>query len=189
MRTPFRLTLDWVGALISNLAPEQSALPTPCSKWNVHDLLRHIVGVVHRVATIGQGQNPFSVPSVIEAGLEADWPSLFAAAETELWEVWNDDSVLDQTLTVPPGLQVDGSTALAHYVTELLVHGWDLAVATGQPLEGPTAVAEVALDAARQHISDHPRGGPIPFGPVQPSPPGSGPTTALAAWLGRRVPA
>jgi uncharacterized protein (TIGR03086 family) len=184
-RPAYRVTLDWVAQLIDQVTPDQLGLPTPCSEWNVHDLLSHLVGVAHRVAVIGRGGHPFSIPSRIEAGPDADWSALWREATDEVWSVWSDDAVLGRTLTVPPGLEVPGALALAHYVTEHLTHGWDLATAVGRRAEGPAEVAEVALAAARTHIPADGREPPFPFGPVQEPPAGAGPTARLAAWLGR----
>ncbi|MDR0990426.1 MAG: TIGR03086 family protein, partial [Propionibacteriaceae bacterium] len=152
LRGGLRLTLDWVGDLVTAVVPAQLANATPCAGWTVHDLLAHIVGVARRVAVIGQGADPFSVPSEITADADADWSDLFAQADTDIWSVWQDDATLTRLVTVPPGHQVDGATALGQYVTEFLVHGWDLATATGQVSEGPSPVAEAALAAARQFI-------------------------------------
>jgi uncharacterized protein (TIGR03086 family) len=189
-RPAFRTTLDWVGDLIGQVTPGQLDRPTPCSEWTVHDLLCHLLGVGYRVGVIGRGGHPFSVPSQVEAGPDAAWPGLWQAAVDDLWQAWSDDAVLGRVLTVPPGVKVPGAVALAHYITEYLVHGWDLATATGQPPEGPAAVARVAegaLGAARQFIPAEGRDAPLPFGPVQPASAGAGPVTQLAAWLGRVV--
>ena len=45
--------------------------------------------------------------------------------------VWADDARLDALVTVPWG-RVPGRAAVWGYMREALVHGWDLAVATGQ---------------------------------------------------------
>jgi hypothetical protein len=64
------------------------------------------------------------------------------------------------------------------------VHGWDLAVASGQDAEADPASATAVLVETRQVLPAEPRGGPIPFAaPVEPQH-GAGPTEQLANWCG-----
>jgi uncharacterized protein (TIGR03086 family) len=75
------------------------------------------------------------------------------------------------------------------YIQEILALGWDLAQATGQPteLELDPELASWTLAIAQRILPPEPRGTQeIPFGPVVPAPPGAGPYTQLAAWLGRQ---
>ena len=101
--------------------------------------------------------------------------------------VWADDSRLDSPVTVPWG-QVPGRAAVWGYIREALVHGWDLAVATGQDPEADRVTAGAALDMTQRHMPAEPRGGPIPFAPPVDPRPGAGPTESLANWCGHARP-
>jgi uncharacterized protein (TIGR03086 family) len=68
---------------------------------------------------------------------------------------------------VPWG-QVPGRAALAGYVQEIVMHGWDLARATGQQTELAPELAEFALAFAHRALPPEPRGGELPSGPVRP---------------------
>ena len=82
---------------------------------------------------------------------------------------------------------VPGAAALGMYVNETLVHGWDLAVATGQPAESPTRSSpQVAFQAARGSSRADPRFDGVPFGPVVEPRDGAGTTERLANWSGHR---
>lgn len=183
LRDDLRATTDWVATLVAGTSPDQLAAPTPCTEWTVRDLLSHLVAVLDRVRVIGAGAHPFSVPSQLPDE-PSDWAGEFRARARLVWPVW-DDAALQRTVTVPPGQAVPGAVALGHYVVEYLVHGWDLATATGQPAEAPADVATRALVAAQRAIPAEPRQAPLPFGPVQTPPTDAGPTRCLAAWLGR----
>jgi uncharacterized protein (TIGR03086 family) len=69
---------------------------------------------------------------------------------------------------VPIG-SVPGIAALHPRITEVLVHGWDLARATGQHAEFPEDLAEQELAFSRSKLADIPEGR-TPFAPPQPCP-------------------
>ncbi|MDP9370240.1 MAG: hypothetical protein M3Q03_18535 [Chloroflexota bacterium] len=70
---------------------------------------------------------------------------------------------------------------------ELLIHGWDLARATGQRTDLAPDLAERSLGSWRAWFGDRPRGASGLFDPEQPVPEGAGAADRLAAFLGRRV--
>jgi uncharacterized protein (TIGR03086 family) len=83
---------------------------------------------------------------------------------------------------------VPGRGAVGAYTSETLVHGWDLAVATGQDSEADPELAEAVLALARWAIPAEPRGGHVPFAqPVEPAA-GAGATERLANWSGHARP-
>ena len=145
--------------------------------------LGHLVATVDRARAIGEGRPPFSVPSVVTGVADDGWGAAFTDAVQLMRPVWQDDALLDKELTVPWGT-VPGRAALWGYVNEALVHGWDLAVATGQPAEADAEVAEAALAGAQAKIPAENRGEGVPFDEVVESAPGAGPTERLANWSG-----
>jgi uncharacterized protein (TIGR03086 family) len=72
-------------------------------------------------------------------------------------------------------------------ILENLVHGWDLARATGQPTDFPDDLAERALAAARAQLKSRPAGPNAPFAPEVPVPAGAPAIGRLAGFLGRPV--
>ena len=68
---------------------------------------------------------------------------------------------------------------------ELLVHGWDLARATGQRLDVPDSMAQQALAGAKARM--RPEARQSAFGPEQPAPADAPALDQLAAFLGRQV--
>ena len=79
-----------------------------------------------------------------------------------------------------------GRVALWGYIGEALVHGWDLAVATGQRTEADPEVATATLAAAQTILPAAIRGGDVPFAAVVEPAPDAGPTERLANWAGHR---
>jgi uncharacterized protein (TIGR03086 family) len=90
---------------------------------------------------------------------------------------------LQRIVEVPFG-QVSGVVALHLRITEMLVHGWDIADATGQNAAFDEAVAGQELEFCRGAV------GAIaperrPFGPAQEAPADATAIERLAALLGR----
>jgi uncharacterized protein (TIGR03086 family) len=186
-RPLYRTAQDWVVGLIEAVEPSQLDDPTPCPDWDVRTLISHLVGTVDRARAIGQGIPPFTVPSIVVGLSDAGLADAFRESVDKLWPVWDDDDSLTRMVEVPWGT-VPGAAALLGYVREALVHGWDLAVATGQSPEADPAVASAALAAATAFLPADAREF-TPFGLPVPSSVEAGPTEQLANWLGHGWPA
>ncbi|WP_433504493.1 TIGR03086 family metal-binding protein [Pseudonocardia halophobica] len=182
-RPHYRAALDWAAGLLAGVRPEQLRDATPCPEFDVEGLLRHLVATVNKIRMIGEGGSPFTMPFQVPPA--PDYPASFAEAQARMWTVWSDDALLDREVTVQWG-SAPGRGALWGYVNETLVHGWDLAVATGQDAEADPDLAEAMLAVARQMIPAEGRGGDFPFAPVVEPTPDAGPTERLANWSGRR---
>jgi len=159
--------------------------PTPCPEFDVRALLGHLVATVERARVIGEGGDPFSVPLVITGVADGSWADTYAAATEKMWTVWSDDDRLDAPVTAPWGT-IPGRAAIWGYLNETLVHGWDLAVATGQDSEADPDLAGAVLAVAERIIPADHRGDGVPFAPVVDPAPSAGPTERLANWAGHR---
>jgi uncharacterized protein (TIGR03086 family) len=135
------------GAVIAGVRPEQLTKPTPCTDMDVRALLAHLVGVLDRVAVLGNGGNPFAVGDIAVA--DDRWPDAWREAGRRAADAWSDDSVLERPMALP-WIEGSGAEVLASYFSELTVHTWDLATATGQQPDWDDAVVAAAFDAARR---------------------------------------
>ncbi|GAA4540859.1 TIGR03086 family metal-binding protein [Pseudonocardia xishanensis] len=178
-RTSYAGALDWAATVVDGVRPDQRGLPTPCPELDVDGLLRHLVATVHKIAAIGDGADPTTLPFQVPTG---DCPAL-AAARAEMERVWSADDALAREVRVPWGT-APGAVALWGYVNELLVHTWDVAVATGQHPEAPAGLVEPVLGAAQRLIPEQRDGSP--FAPAVTPRPEAGPTERLANWSGHR---
>ncbi|MFT4127450.1 MAG: TIGR03086 family metal-binding protein [Gordonia sp. (in: high G+C Gram-positive bacteria)] len=169
--------------LLSAVTADTLDRPTPCTEFDVATLTAHILGVAQRSRAIATGGDVLAIDP-IAAVRDAD---SFAATIADTLSALGDDAVLGRPVTVPWGT-VPVAGALWGYVNEMLVHGWDLAVATGQPAESDDTAdaAATALSVVRPFISADIRDDPaVPFGPVVAPRPAAGPTERLANWSGR----
>ena len=183
--------------IVTGIDGGQWSADTVCADWNVGELLDHLVaGNNQLVAALGGERaaetSPAGAPEENSAGqaaaavdLDDDPVTAYRRSAAGLQRAFAAPGVLEQMVTVPFGT-VPGAVALHLRITEILVHGWDLAQATGQPTtDFPEDVAVVELAFSKDALEEIPAG-ESPFGspqPVEASAPG---IDQLAALLGRR---
>ncbi|MDB5065144.1 MAG: hypothetical protein JWM18_1578 [Chloroflexi bacterium] len=173
---------------VAAVRPEQMTLPTPCAEFDVRALLGHIVAVLHKVTAVARGEDSSEVPFILEGIADDGWVAAFDAGAAEARVAWADDSLLDRELRLP-WATLPGSTVVSVYAQELVIHGWDLAVAIGAPTEWDPEVGEALLPLAHSILPADIRGEPIgnSFAAVVDVPEDAGVYTRLAGWLGRDV--
>jgi uncharacterized protein (TIGR03086 family) len=136
--------LAQTGALIAHIAPEQRALPTPCEGWDVAALVTHVVGGLDNFAAMARGEKPDW--GVAPPPLGDDWAGTFRAKADALLDTWR-------------GADPARQPAADMQITEQAVHAWDIARATGQPVDRlDPAVCEHALDHGRTMLKPEYRG-------------------------------
>ncbi|WP_027495093.1 TIGR03086 family metal-binding protein [Rhodococcus sp. JG-3] len=170
----------WVSGLLTGVRADQLDLPTPCDEFVVRTLAGHLVATVRRLIAIAELGSPDSVSPLCS---DHDAAS-FDTSVTQARAAWADDALLDAPVAVPWG-EVPGRSAVWGYTRELLLHGWDLAVATGQPAEvDDTLVEPVAVEFHAMLPADARVPG-VPFGPVVEPRPEAGSLERLANFSGR----
>ncbi|MDR1798651.1 MAG: TIGR03086 family protein [Bifidobacteriaceae bacterium] len=178
-RPVFFTTLDWVSGLLTRLATDQLAWPTPDKGWTVADLADHIVAVTRMIPLPGADK----IASAPAGTPHARAFTLASGQAKAAWSLAGPDALAEST-RVPPDRSVSKAEALEFFAQEFMVHGWDLATALNQPAEAPAEAAQQILAYAKANMPDkRPQGGP--FGPPVEPPLGAGPTRQLAAYLGR----
>lgn len=179
-RTVYRGATAWVAELFRGVRTDQLDLPTPCDEFDVRRLCQHLIGTVARAVAVAEAGDAEAVSAFSDRYDAATFESFAQRAA----EAWADDSLLAKPVRVPWG-EVPGGGALWGYVNEALVHGWDLAVATGQQAEADPALVEPTAAVARRFIGAEIRVPGVPFAAVVEPRAGAGPTERLANWSGR----
>jgi len=136
--------------LLDGVTEEQLAGPTPCPGYPVAALLDHIMGFslaftwAARKTTATEGGSGESGPGLANAEhLDPDWRTLLPRRLGELAEAWRDPTAW-QGMTEPGGMRMPAELIGAVALDELVLHGWDLARATGQPFTcDPVSTAAV----------------------------------------------
>jgi uncharacterized protein (TIGR03086 family) len=163
--------LERTGRLIAGIRDDQWHDPTPCAEWDVRAVVDHLIkGNASLAAALGAGE-----------AATTDYQDVSA----RLLDAVRRPGVIDGMVTIPFGT-VPAEFALHLRLTELLVHGWDIARATGQKPDFPEDLAEEELRFSERAVQQLPSGR-TPFGPPRPAPDNAPTIDRLAALLGRDV--
>ena len=174
--------------LVDNVGADQWIAPTPCSEWDVRQLVQHIAGGNAIFATVATGQRPSGPITQEERAIDrlGDDPAAgFRAIGRQMHDAFSAPGFLEAEFDTPMVGMQPGSMIVHMRINELLIHGWDLARATGQPANLPEDLAEQALTMWRQRLGDRPRE-QTPFSAERSVPDGAPASDRLAAFLGRQ---
>ncbi|EIF01105.1 TIGR03086 family metal-binding protein [Saccharomonospora glauca] len=164
------MTLDFVPATraVADLLPRITdlAAPTPCEHYTVADLLDHLDGLAFAF-TLAARKEPGPVtdqpPAPNGANLSDDWRTRLPERLEELARAWREPAAWEGT-TKAGGIELSGEQAGLVALTEVVVHGWDLARATGQSYDPDPR----ALTPVHEHTNAIAAAGPVEglFGPA-----------------------
>jgi len=116
------------------------------SEYTVGDLIEHVDLIAQGATALAQGLS--ELPDTGYSHLEPDWRDTVTQHLRVLGKAWGDPAVWEGTGNVP-GSDLSNSTWGKIALTELVVHGWDIATATGQPFDLP----EHTLQACFEHVA------------------------------------
>ncbi|MDX3842034.1 TIGR03086 family metal-binding protein [Streptomyces europaeiscabiei] len=130
---------------------DQLARPTHCGDWDVRALVNHWVlytshGLEHRAL-----RKPLP-EELTERDFTADpdWAEAYAAQLDRAVTAWADPALwegdIDLGMGPLPAVDLAGMV-----IKEMAVHGWDVAVATGQDFRVPEGAASFVLDVVETH--------------------------------------
>src|SRR6478735_7635428 len=125
---------DVMASLVESVRDDQLTAPTPYPELTVGDLLDHIDGLslaFTAAATKTPPAGGSQPPSADAARLGADWRTRIPQRLAALAGAWREEAAW-HGMTQAGGLDLPADVAGAVAVDEIVVHGWDLAVATGQ---------------------------------------------------------
>ena len=166
-----------LGGVVANIRPDQLDEPTPCSDYDVRGVLEHMISGATAFAAAYRGEAPAD-PDL------RDPLGSFGPVLGDLVAAITAPGALDQTVAAPFG-EVPGETFARFVVLDGLVHGWDMATATGQAYEPPDELVAAADAFARQAL-DPLRDGDT-FAAATEPPAGAPPIVRLAAYTGRQT--
>ncbi|WP_106397596.1 TIGR03086 family metal-binding protein [Actinocorallia populi] len=146
-------------AVVRGVGAEQFGLPTPCPELDVRGLVNHLVfwtGVQGYAA--GARQAPEEITEGRDFTADAGWVEAYAARAKATADVWSAPEAWEGEASLTGGAAMPAAFVGGIVLGEWLLHGWDLAAATGQKLDVDDEVAAALYesiaakaDMARQH--------------------------------------
>lgn len=142
----YRRASEWCGEKVAGATALDA--PTPCDEWTVRDLLNHILATQHYFAGWARGEdvsppgpNP---PELLSNNPVAD----FASARADVLQAFSQQGAIEET-----------GPSLGIAFSDQLLHGWDLARATGQDATMPDRLPEAAYRAIYGMFTEEQRNG------------------------------
>jgi uncharacterized protein (TIGR03086 family) len=162
---------SWTTENVSG-ASEKLDAKTPCDGWDVRTLLNHMLETQRYFLNSGRGEDA-SLPSPIPPAMLSDDPAAdFEAVRRAMLDAYAEAGTIEKT-----------GPALGVAFSDLLVHTWDLARATGQDETMPAGLAAAAYELVHGKFTDEQRKGV--FKPEVPIGDDSSPQDRLLAYTGR----
>jgi uncharacterized protein (TIGR03086 family) len=165
---PFDLTpaADQLAAVVAAVPDDALDGPTPCPEMTVAALLDHIAGLSLAftwAATKEPAPGGVAAPQADADALPGDWRTLIPERLAALASAWQAPEAWEG-MTMAGPIEMPAPDAALVALDELVVHGWDLARATGQPY----APADASLDAVESFVAQFSEPVPGLFGAAVP---------------------
>lgn len=144
--------------VLTSLRDEDLTTPTPCAGLNTAELVVHVGGLAQAFAASARKDfGPLTnTPPFEEPVLDSDWRTAYPAALRVLADAWARPEAW-QGMTRVAGMDLPGETAGVIALTEVVIHGWDLARSSGQGYDCDPATVDVVLP----HVSAIAAEGPV----------------------------
>jgi uncharacterized protein (TIGR03086 family) len=139
-----------MAALLDGVRDAQLTAPTPCPDYLLGDLIHHVDGlsVAFAAAAVKDLGPATSAGPAADAGqLGEDWRARIRGQLLALAEAWREPSAWEGMSRVG-GIDLPGEVIGRVAIDELVVHGWDVAVASGQPYDADPDSIKAAMEFA-----------------------------------------
>jgi uncharacterized protein (TIGR03086 family) len=165
-------------------AQDELDTATPCDEWNVRRLIDHLLAGQQMFAS-GPSGGTITPPAGPPPELVGDDPaSQYEQARKATINAYAQPGVIAGTVKGGGG-EVPAAQILGVAFCDQLVHGWDLARATGQDATMPPDLVAVAWQLLEGRIPDEARGQGRSFKAAVLAPEGASDQDRLIAYCGR----
>ncbi|WP_043619716.1 TIGR03086 family metal-binding protein [Nonomuraea candida] len=174
--------------LLDGVTEDRLNDPTPCDGTSVAALLDHLMGLSLAFTWAARKITPpegATGPSARAERLDPQWRTLLPQRLDELVESWRDPKAWEGTAEAG-GVTMPADQLGVVALDELVLHGWDLARATGQPFTCTPEDTEAVLAFTRESAQPGQEAGREGlFGPVVEVPEDAPPFDRALGFAGR----
>jgi uncharacterized protein (TIGR03086 family) len=142
--------------LIRAIDDDRLLAPTPCGDYTLAALLDHVdrVALGFTSAASKTADGPATQSPLGDASrLGSDWRTRIPEHLAQVAPAWRDPAALEG-MTRAGGIDLPGEIAVVVALEELVIHGWDVARASGQPYECDDPALEVVKGFIAQFAGD-----------------------------------
>ena len=177
--------LEHTGRYVTSVKDGQWHDPTPDEEWDVRTLVNHVVSGNFWVAPLVEGKTIEEVGDRYDGDILGDDPAAaYQQSAKEAATAFNAPGAMQAPCAVSYG-PVPGEIYAGHRFIDVLIHGWDLAKASGQDTTLPGDLVEACIEVVKPQ--EELLAGSGAFGTDVKAPPGADRQTELLAMLGRKA--
>jgi uncharacterized protein (TIGR03086 family) len=181
---------EQLAGLVAGAPDAELGDPTPCPAYTLGDLIDHVGGLALAFTAAARkdgGHYANMQASGDSSRLGDGWRVRIPRDLAALAEAWRAPAAWDG-MTRIAGDDAPAAIIGLSVADELVVHGWDMARATGQPYQCPPELLQAAHSFLVQFASpDLPAGPEVPFGPSRAVPAGAPLLDQVLALAGREL--
>ncbi|MEX1007073.1 MAG: TIGR03086 family metal-binding protein [Acidimicrobiia bacterium] len=168
--------------VLAQTSPDQYGMPTPCSMWDVRQLVNHTIGAMVMFGdALTKGEADMS--KLMGDLIGDDALSSFDAAAAGMVAAFRSPGALDGMVKLPFA-ELPAGFGIQLVADDVLVHGWDLAKAIGADVNWDQELASETLDFVQSSFPPEMRGDQ--FEAEVPVPANVDAMTQLVGALGRQ---
>jgi uncharacterized protein (TIGR03086 family) len=156
-----------LAGVVGGVRDDQLTAPTPCRDTSLGDLLDHVDGLAlafTEAASKSPPEGGSQPPSPDGTRLAPDWRQRIPDRLAALAGAWRDPDAWTG-MTQAGGVELPGEVAGLVAIDEVVVHGWDIAVASGQDYDCEDGPLRAAYEFVQASVAENPQGTPGLFGP------------------------
>ena len=158
-----------VARVVTGVRDDQLTDPTPCADTSVAALLDHLVGLTIAFRKAAEKIPQTGGPRADAANLAPDWRIRIPMQLDRLVAAWQHPTAW-QGDTHIAGMEMPAAAAGTAGLNEVLIHGWDIAVATGQEYRPDPDTVRTCFEFGVAFAKGAPEARDQMYGPVVPVP-------------------